>query len=87
MWRAMAGEEPSPSRYDQSQPVSFIIGRNAGLDLADKQRLLEMAQESDRIRFLAEHLGALLVRLEQAREFRDRARGDGLADGFPELGS
>lgn len=81
----MAGEQPSLTRYDQAESVSYVIGRNAGLDLADKQKLLEMERESERIQFLSEHLGALLVRLEQAREFRDRARGDGHADGFPEL--
>lgn len=82
----MAGEPPKPQRYDQSLPVSYVIGRNAGLDLADKQRLLEMDREADRIRFLSDHLGSLLVRLEKAREFRDRARGDGHAEGFPHLG-
>ncbi len=82
----MAGEAPQPGRYDQSLPVSYVIGRNAGLDLADKQRLLEMDREADRIRFLADHLGGLLIRLKKAREFRDRARGDGHAAGFPEIG-
>ena len=82
----MAGGEPRPDRYDQSVPVSFVIGRNAGLDLADKQRLLEMNLEAERIRFLSDHLGALLVRLEKAREVRDLARGDGHADGMPDLG-
>ncbi|MAQ93767.1 MAG: ATP-dependent protease [Rhodothermaceae bacterium] len=81
----MAGEAPSPSRYDHSLPVSFLIGRNAGLDLSEKQRLLEMALESERIQFLADHLGALLVRLEKAREYRDLARGDGHASGLPDL--
>ena len=82
----MAGEAPKPHRYDQSLPISFVIGRNAGLDLADKQRLLEMDSEADRIRYLSDHLGSLLVRLEKAREFRDLARGDGHADGMPDLG-
>lgn len=82
----MAGEAPKPHRYDQSLPVSFVIGRNAGLDLADKQRLLEMDSEAARIRYLSDHLGSLLVRLEKAREFRDLARGDGHADGMPDLG-
>ena len=54
--------------------------------LADKQALLEMPCESDRIRYLSDHLGGLLVRLEQSRKLRDRARGDGHATGFPELG-
>ena len=82
----MAGEEPDPQRYEQDTPVSFVIGRNAGLDLDDKQTLLEMPREADRIRFVAKHLGKLLVRLKKAREFRDLARGDGHADGFPEIG-
>ena len=82
----MAGEEPRPGRYEQDVPVSFVIGRNAGLDLADKQALLEMAAEAERIRYLSEHLGGLLRRLEKARTFRDRARGDGSAEGFPEIG-
>lgn len=82
----LAGETPRPSRYDSVPHVSFVIGRNAGLDLPDKQRLLEMDGEAARIRFLADHLEELLVRLETAREFRDLARGDGHADGFPDLG-
>lgn len=82
----LAGETPRPGRYDRSPNVSFVIGRNAGLDLPAKQQLLEMDGEADRLRFLASHLEELLVRLERVREFRDLARGDGHADGFPELG-
>ena len=82
----MAGEAPDPQRYQTEAPMSFVIGRNAGLDLDDKQGLLEMTTEAERVRALSEHLGALLVRLERSRELRDRARGDGLAEGFPELG-
>lgn len=82
----MAGEEPRPSRYDRPGPASYVIGRNAGLDLADKQRLLEMESEAARIRYLSDHLGALLVRLEKARALRTLAQGDGQADGFPDLG-
>lgn len=81
----LAGEAPRPERYADEVNASFVIGRNAGLDLPDKQKLLEMDDEASRIRFLAEHLGELLIRLERARSFRDRARGDGHASGFPEL--
>ena len=82
----LAGEDPKPHLYESDVPASFVIGRNAGLDLADKQGLLEMDREDERIRYVADHLGSLLQRLEQARAFRDRARGDGHADGFPDLG-
>ena len=81
----MAGEEPDPQRYDQGPPASFVIGRNAGLDLADKQKLLEMDLEADRIRWLSGHLEGLLQRLKKARDLRSLARGDGHADGFPTL--
>ena len=82
----MAGEDPDPQRYETDTPVSYVIGRNAGLDLDDKQSLLEMPTEAARIRYLARHLGRLLVRLKKGREFRDLARGDGHAEGFPDLG-
>lgn len=82
----IAGEAPRPDRYASVSCLSFHVGRNAGLDLQDKQALLEMTDEAARVRFLADHLGALLVRLEKAREYRDLARGDGHADGFPDLG-
>ena len=81
----MAGEEPDPQRYDQGLPASFVIARNAGLDLADKQKLLEMVRESDRLRTLSDHLEGLLVRLKKARDLRSLARGDGHADGFPSI--
>ncbi len=81
----MAGEEPDPQRYDQGVPTSFVIARNAGLDLSDKQKLLEMVRESDRIQSLSDHLETLLVRLKKARDLRSLARGDGHATGFPTL--
>ena len=82
----MAGEAPDPQRYQTAAPLSFVIGRNAGLDLDGKQELLEMTTEAARVRALSEHLGELLVQLKKARELRDRARGDGHAEGFPEMG-
>jgi ATP-dependent Lon protease len=82
----LAGETPRPARYDRPGPASYVIGRNAGLDLADKQRLLEMESEAARIRYLSDHLGTLLVRLQKARALRQRAQGDGHAEGFPDLG-
>lgn len=81
----IAGEDPRPDRYEAVDCLSFHVGRNAGLDLQDKQALLEMTDEGARVQFLADHLGALLVRLEKAREYRNLARGDGHPDGFPDL--
>lgn len=82
----LAGQTPRPTRYDLAGPVSYVIGRNAGLDLGDKQQLLEMESEAARIRYLSDHLEALLVRLQKARAIRKLAQGDGQAEGFPDLG-
>ncbi len=81
----LAGKTPRPSRYERHPHVSFVIGRNAGLDLPAKQQLLEMDGEAARLQFLAAHLEELLVRLKKVREVRDLARGDGHAEGFPDL--
>lgn len=82
----LAGETPQPALYEDTDRLSFAVGRNAGLDLADKQALLEMDLESDRLAFLAGHLAKLLVRIRRARQLRDLARGDGHPDGYPEIG-
>ena len=81
----LAGGEPRPEVYDASPATSFIVGRNAGLDLEDKQAMLEMDSERDRLEMLAAHLKALLVRVQNARKIRSLAQGDGHPNGFPEL--
>jgi hypothetical protein len=80
----LAGEAVRPGLYDEPFPLSFIVGRNAGLDLGDKQKLLAMDGESARLSFLAEHLGRLLLRVREAKKISTLARGDGHATGFPE---
>ncbi len=80
-----AGEPPRPTLYDDDPtPLSFVIGRNAGLSLDAKQRLLAMDREQERLSYLADHLGRLLRRIRRARRVRDLAQGDGQASGFPE---
>lgn len=80
----LAGETARPSSYTTPQ-VSFVVSRNAGLDAADKQTMLEMRSETERLVFLADHLEAMLKRVTRARELHDLARGDGHASGTPEL--
>lgn len=82
----LAGEDVRPALYDEPYPLSFVVGRNAGLDLDDKQSLLAMDREEDRLTFLAEHLGRLLLRVREAKKISTLARGDGQSTGFPEPG-
>ena len=83
----IAGEAPRPSLYDSAPEVSFIVGRNAGLELPAKQRLLALRTEAERLAFLTAHFDEILVRLEQARRLAKLAQGDGRAGAPPELGT
>ncbi len=81
----MAGEEIRTSIYEKAPWVSFVVARNAGLEVEQKQELLEMTTEDERVAYLIEHFKNLFARVEQAQEMNRLAQGDGHADGFPEL--
>ena len=81
----MAGEEVRPALYDPPPEVSFIVGRNAGFELEQKQKLLEMASEGERLSFLAKHFAGIIKRVRRAKHLHELSRGDGHADGEPEL--
>jgi len=65
--------------------VSFVVARNAGLEMEQKQELLEMTTEDERVAYLIEHFKNLFARVEQAQEMNRLAQGDGHSTGFPEL--
>ena len=81
----MAGEEMRTSVYENAQSVSFVVARNAGLEMEQKQELLEMTTEDERVAYLIEHFKNLFARVEQAQEMNRLAQGDGHSTGFPEL--
>ena len=82
----IAGESPRPGLYDADPEVSFIVGRNAGLELPVKQRLLDAATEAERLRMLTAHFDEMLVRVERARRLAKLAQGDGHSSEPPTLG-
>ena len=81
----MAGGEVRPDLYDEPPDVSFIVARNAGLELDQKQELLEMRSEGKRLAYLSGHFKQMIKRVRKARKLHDLSRGDGHANGFPEL--
>lgn len=81
----MAGETIRPGLYEGAPCVSFIVARNAALELEQKQRLLEIPTENERAAFLIEHFRDMLTRVEHARQVHRLAQGDGHGDGLPEL--
>lgn len=44
---------------------SFIVALKSGLDVKEKQRLLEMQSESDRLLYLRNHLATMIPNVEQ----------------------
>jgi len=82
----MAGERIRPAVYERARWVSFVVAQNAGLEVEQKQRLLEMRSERERIAFLIQHFRGLLRRVARAQRLRKLAQGDGHSEGWPELG-
>ena len=82
----LAGETVRPGLYDAAGTMtSFVVARRAGLDLDDRQRLLEMTSEPDRLEALDTHLVDLLRRVQRARNVQTLARGDGHTGDLPDL--
>ncbi|MDX1419234.1 MAG: LON peptidase substrate-binding domain-containing protein [Rubricoccaceae bacterium] len=81
----MAGETIRPAVYEQARWVSFVVAQNAGLEIEQKQQLLEMQSENDRVAYLIQHFSDLLQRVARAKRLRALSQGDGHATGWPEL--
>jgi ATP-dependent Lon protease len=82
----LAGETIRPALYQSARSASFAVAPSAGLDPADKQLLLEMPSERERVEFLVRHLRKALRMLERAHRYRKLARGDGWSGEPPEVG-
>ena len=79
----IAGRTVRPGLYESSYGVSWIIGRNAGLTLAQKQELLEIMPEKDRVEFLIAHLEAFIPRVERTSSLRKKIMSNGHFKDFP----
>ena len=79
----IAGRAVRPDLYESSYGVSWVIGRNAGLTLTQKQELLEITSEKARIEFLIEHLEVFIPRVEQTSSLRQKIMSNGHFKDFP----
>jgi ATP-dependent Lon protease len=73
----LAGQSPRRGTYDDNENLSFDLSQSAGLNLKQKQELLELRTEKERVEYLVFHLADLLKRLEGAREVRKRIQSNG----------
>ncbi|MGA9117096.1 MAG: LON peptidase substrate-binding domain-containing protein [Bacteroidota bacterium] len=71
-----AGPESVPEA-DPGGEVSYRLAPRAALDLEDRQRLLELPSEGERMRFLNAHLRDVVPKIRRAEEIERLARNDG----------
>ncbi len=68
-------EEIDPSEVDG--PVSFKMGQKAGLDLKQRQHLLTLTSEHERLRMLEEYLSDIMPKVREAERVQNIIRNDG----------
>ena len=79
----LAGRAVRPNVYQNDRGPSFFIAHNAGLSPEQKQEVLEMLTENERISYLVHHFEALIPRVEQIEEVRRRAQSNGHFKDYP----
>ena len=79
----LAGRTVRPSLYQDVREVSFVMAHNAGLTLRQKQKVLELPSESDRIAYLVDHFEELIPRVEQMEDLKRKIQSNGHFQDFP----
>ena len=57
--------------------LSFLLGQKAGMDLLQRQKLLESSSENHRLRMIRDYLSSVIPKLERAGEIERIIRSDG----------
>lgn len=79
----LAGRTVRPSLYQDVNEVSFVMAHNAGLTLRQKQKVLELDTESERIAYLVEHFEDLIPRVELMEDLKRKIQSNGHFRDFP----
>jgi len=83
----IAGRTVDPQHYQSEHPISWLIGRNCGLSLDQRQDLLEMQSEGKRIQVLIAYLEEFIPRVIEQWEIRMRIMSNGHFKDFPSRGN
>ncbi|MBN8704308.1 MAG: LON peptidase substrate-binding domain-containing protein [Bacteroidetes bacterium] len=78
-------QAPESDKIYEKPNSSFLMAHSAGLDLEDKQKLLELITENDRLRFLEKHLILLIDKITHYEEVKKLIRANGHAKHFPPI--
>ena len=79
----LAGRKVRPTTYQNLEGISYFIAHNAGLKTEQKQEVLELISENERIHYLAEHLEMLIPRVEEFEGVRKKVQSNGHFKDFP----
>jgi len=79
----LAGRTVRPTLYEGVERLSFVLAQNAGLNTVQKQEVLELPSENERIEYLIRHFENLIPRIEQREDVRRRIRSNGHFKDFP----
>jgi ATP-dependent Lon protease len=79
----LAGRTVRPDLYEGVTSLSYVLARNAALDGDQKQELLELDRETQRIQYLIEHFESLIPRVEEKEDVHRRIRSNGHFKDFP----
>ncbi|NBC17956.1 MAG: ATP-dependent protease [Bacteroidetes bacterium] len=79
----LAGRTVRPSLYQDVDTLSYVIAPNAGLSSEQKQDVLEILTENQRVAYLVDHLEALIPRVRKMEDLRRRIQSNGHFKDFP----
>lgn len=79
----LAGRTIDYRDYDSDFDISWLIGRNCGLSLDQREELLEMQHEDDRLSFLSNYLDKFIPEVFEKRETMKRIMSNGHFKDFP----
>lgn len=79
----VAGRRVRPSVYQNVEYLSYLLGHNAGMNARQKQELLELPSENERLALLVDYFEALIPRLEDVEQLRRKIKSNGHFRDFP----
>jgi ATP-dependent Lon protease len=79
----LAGRTVRPDLYQNVSMLSYVLAQNAALEEEQKQELLELNSENERIRYLVQHFETLIPRVELKEDVHRRIRSNGHFKDFP----
>ena len=71
------GTKKVPAPENVMTGLSFRMGEKAGLDLAQRQQLLELSSENERLKLLERYLMSIIPRLQRREEVDRISHNDG----------